>query len=77
VAWEAGQLVLFDDRITQHYAVDNYDGLPRRLNRVHRGRRHPVRAHGGQSYSIQGDAAHYSPVAGGQAAAAAGQRTFS
>ncbi|CAM5439711.1 hypothetical protein SALBM217S_07167 [Streptomyces griseoloalbus] len=26
--WSPNQLVLFDNRITQHYAVDNYDGLP-------------------------------------------------
>jgi len=32
--WSPNQLVLFDNRITQHYAIDNYDGLPRRLNRV-------------------------------------------
>jgi alpha-ketoglutarate-dependent taurine dioxygenase len=30
VSWEPGQLVLFDNRITQHYAVDNYDDAPRR-----------------------------------------------
>ena len=30
VAWEPGQLVLFDNRITQHYAIDNYDDAPRR-----------------------------------------------
>ena len=29
--WSANQLVVFDNRITQHYAIDNYDGLPRRL----------------------------------------------
>ena len=34
VNWEPNQLVLFDNRITQHYAPDNYDGQPRKLNRV-------------------------------------------
>ena len=34
VSWEPGQLVLFDNRITQHYAIGNYDDAPRRLNRV-------------------------------------------
>ena len=29
VNWEPNQVVLFDNRITQHYAPDNYDGLPR------------------------------------------------
>lgn len=28
VAWEPDQLVVFDNRITQHYAIDNYDRLP-------------------------------------------------
>ncbi|HCB60067.1 MAG TPA: taurine dioxygenase, partial [Arthrobacter bacterium] len=28
VNWEPDQLVLFDNRITQHYAPDNYDGQP-------------------------------------------------
>ena len=43
LAWQPDQLVLFDNRITQHYAIDNYDDLPRRLNRDHRGRRRPGR----------------------------------
>ena len=34
VAWEPDQLVIFDNRITQHYAIDNYDHLPRQLHRV-------------------------------------------
>jgi len=33
VSWEPGQLVLFDNRITQHYAIDNYDDLPRHRRR--------------------------------------------
>ena len=31
---EPNQLVLFDNRITQHYAPDNYDNQPRKLNRA-------------------------------------------
>ncbi|WP_370543572.1 TauD/TfdA dioxygenase family protein [Janibacter sp. YB324] len=34
VVWEPDQLVIFDHQITQRYAPDNYDGLPRRLERV-------------------------------------------
>jgi taurine dioxygenase len=60
--WEPGQLVLFDNRITQHYAVDNYDDLPRRLNRVTVAGDIPVGADGGTSYSLAGDASGYSPV---------------
>src|SRR6266568_9670793 len=61
--WSPGQLVLFDNRITQHYAIDNYDDLPRRLHRVTVAGDVPVGADGGRSYSIEGDAGHYSSVA--------------
>ncbi|MFE9405145.1 TauD/TfdA dioxygenase family protein [Streptomyces sp. NPDC006530] len=61
--WFPNQLVLFDNRITQHYAIDNYDGLPRRLNRVTVAGDVPVGIEGKQSYSIAGDASHYTTVA--------------
>ncbi|GAA4998308.1 TauD/TfdA dioxygenase family protein [Streptomyces siamensis] len=61
--WSPGQLVLFDNRITQHYAIDNYDGLPRRLHRVTVAGDVPVGIEGKESYSITGDASHYTPVA--------------
>ncbi|MFE6195410.1 TauD/TfdA dioxygenase family protein [Streptomyces sp. NPDC057838] len=61
--WSPDQLVLFDNRITQHYAVDNYDGLPRRLHRVTVAGDVPAGIEGKQSYVIEGDASHYTPVA--------------
>jgi alpha-ketoglutarate-dependent sulfate ester dioxygenase len=61
--WEPGQLLLFDNRITQHYAIDNYDDLPRRLNRVTVAGDIPVGVDGGTSYSLAGDSSGYSPVA--------------
>ncbi|MBQ0849032.1 TauD/TfdA dioxygenase family protein [Streptomyces sp. NPDC057621] len=61
--WSPNQLVLFDNRITQHYAIDNYDGLPRRLNRVTVAGDVPVGIEGKESHSIAGDASHYTPVA--------------
>ncbi|MET7593793.1 TauD/TfdA family dioxygenase [Streptomyces sp. NPDC005481] len=61
--WSPEQLVLFDNRITQHYAVDNYDGLPRRLHRVTVAGDVPVGVEGKESYSITGDASHYTPLA--------------
>ncbi|MFF7639204.1 TauD/TfdA family dioxygenase [Streptomyces canus] len=61
--WSENQLVLFDNRITQHYAVDNYDGLPRRLHRVTVAGDVPVGVEGKESYSIRGDASHYTAVA--------------
>lgn len=61
--WSENQLVLFDNRITQHYAVDNYDGAPRRLHRVTVAGDVPVGIEGKESYSVEGDASHYTPVA--------------
>jgi alpha-ketoglutarate-dependent taurine dioxygenase len=63
VAWEPNQLVLFDNRITQHYAIDNYDGLPRRLNRVTVAGDVPAGIDGTPSESLEGDASHYTSVA--------------
>ncbi|MEU6197404.1 TauD/TfdA family dioxygenase [Streptomyces sp. NPDC047061] len=61
--WSPNQLVLFDNRITQHYAVDNYDGRPRRLHRVTVAGDVPAGIEGKESYSIEGDASHYTSVA--------------
>jgi taurine dioxygenase len=61
--WSPNQLVLFDNRITQHYAIDNYDGLPRRLNRVTVAGDIPAGVDGTASHSLAGDASHYSAVA--------------
>ncbi|MFC9845174.1 TauD/TfdA dioxygenase family protein [Streptomyces sp. NPDC060223] len=60
--WSPNQLVLFDNRITQHYAIDNYDGQPRRLHRVTVAGDVPVGIEGKESYSIAGDASHYTSV---------------
>ncbi|GHF89678.1 TauD/TfdA dioxygenase family protein [Streptomyces thermodiastaticus] len=61
--WSENELVLFDNRITQHYAIDNYDDLPRRLHRVTVAGEVPVGADGKQSWAIEGDASHYTAVA--------------
>ena len=61
--WSPNELVLFDNRITQHYAVDNYDDLPRRLHRVTVAGDIPVGVDGTASSSIKGDASHYTTVA--------------
>ena len=67
--WEPGQLVLFDNRITQHYAIDNYDDLPRRLHRVTVAGDLPAGTDGNKSYSLKGDASHYTTVPAPRAAA--------
>ena len=60
VNWEPNQLVLFDNRITQHYAPDNYDGQPRKLNRVTVAGDIPVGVDGRHSTAIKGDSSSYS-----------------
>ena len=60
--WSPGQLVLFDNRITQHYAVDNYDDQPRRLHRVTVAGDVPVGVDGTSSRALEGDASHYTPA---------------
>ncbi|SHM90417.1 TauD/TfdA dioxygenase family protein [Actinacidiphila paucisporea] len=60
--WSPGQLLVFDNRITQHYAIDNYDDHPRRLNRVTVAGDVPVGVDGSRSRALVGDASHYSSV---------------
>ena len=61
-SWSPGQLLIFDNRSTQHYAVDNYDNLPRRLNRVTVAGDVPVSVDGRRSRQLAGDASHYTSV---------------
>jgi alpha-ketoglutarate-dependent taurine dioxygenase len=61
--WAPGDVVLWDNRITQHYAPDDYDDLPRRLERVTVAGDVPIGADGQHSYVVEGDASHYSPTA--------------
>jgi alpha-ketoglutarate-dependent taurine dioxygenase len=63
VNWEPNQLVLFDNLITQHYAPDNYDGQPRKLNRVTIAGDIPVGVDGKASQSLHGGSSTYSVVA--------------
>jgi len=64
VRWNPGDVVLFDNRITQHYAPADYDDLPRRLNRVTVAGDVPVGIDGHTSRIIEGDeASHYTPAA--------------
>ncbi|WP_328681147.1 TauD/TfdA family dioxygenase [Streptomyces sp. NBC_00322] len=61
--WAPGDLVLFDNRITQHYAPDDYGDLPRLLHRVTVAGDVPVGVDGTPSRVVEGDeAAHYTPA---------------
>ncbi|WP_433173762.1 TauD/TfdA dioxygenase family protein [Actinoallomurus sp. CA-150999] len=63
VQWNPGDLVVFDNRITQHYAPDDFGDQPRRLHRVTVAGDVPVGVDGGESYVIEGDEArHYTPA---------------
>ena len=63
--WSPGDLLIFDNQITQHYAPDDYDDLPRKLHRVTVAGDVPVGVDGRTSYLIEGDdAAHFTPAAG-------------
>ena len=61
-SWSPNQLLIFDNRITQHYAIDNYDDLPRRLNRVTVAGDVPVSVDGRRSRQLAGDPSHYSRI---------------
>jgi taurine dioxygenase len=61
-SWSPNQLLIFDNRITQHYAIDNYDDLPRRLNRVTVSGDVPTSVDGRRSRQLVGDASHYSRI---------------
>ncbi|BBZ33778.1 TauD/TfdA dioxygenase family protein [Mycolicibacterium confluentis] len=61
-SWEPGDVALWDNRATQHYAVADYDDQHRRLSRITLAGDIPVDIHGRRSRVIIGDASRYSPV---------------
>ncbi|POM25806.1 putative MT3514-like dioxygenase [Actinomadura rubteroloni] len=61
--WAPGDVIVFDNRTTQHYAADDYGDLPRLLHRVTVAGDVPAGVDGAASYLIEGDdAAHYTPA---------------
>lgn len=60
--WQLGDLAIWDNRATQHYAVSDYDDQFRRLSRVTLAGDIPVDVHGRPSRVIAGDATRYSAV---------------
>ncbi|MEP9383722.1 TauD/TfdA family dioxygenase [Nocardioides sp. KR10-350] len=61
--WRLGDLAIWDNQATQHYAVDDYDDQHRRLHRITLAGDVPVSVDGVRSTVRKGDASHYSPVA--------------
>lgn len=62
-SWRPGDLALWDNQATQHYAVDDYDDQHRRLHRITLAGDVPVSVDGVASSVRKGDASHYSPLA--------------
>lgn len=58
--WSPGDIAIWDNRSTQHYAVADYGDVPRRLHRVTVSGEIPVSVHGEHSVARQGDASAYS-----------------
>lgn len=62
-SWQPGDVAIWDNRSTQHYAVADYDDQPRRLHRITLAGDVPVSVDGVASTPRKGDASHFSPVA--------------
>jgi taurine dioxygenase len=62
-SWAPGDVTIWDNRATQHYAVADYDDQYRRLNRVTLAGDIPVDIHGQRSRVVVGDASQYSALA--------------
>lgn len=58
--WAPGDVAIWDNRATQHYAVDDYGDLGREVRRVTVGGETPVGVDGDRSVARQGDASSYS-----------------
>lgn len=63
--WQVGDVAFWDNRTTQHYAIYDYDGQPRRVQRVTIVGDLPVSVDGKHSRAIKGDSSAYlrKPVA--------------
>lgn len=60
--WRQGDLAMWDNRATQHYAVNDYGDIRRVVKRVTVAGAVPVGVDGQKSTPLRGDASAYSPV---------------
>ncbi|WP_052083121.1 TauD/TfdA dioxygenase family protein, partial [Rhodococcoides fascians] len=58
--WSLGDVAIWDNRATQHYAVADWDDQYRRLERITLAGDVPVHPNGQKSRVVAGDAEHYS-----------------
>jgi alpha-ketoglutarate-dependent taurine dioxygenase len=61
-SWRHGDIAIWDNRATQHYAVDDYGSHPRLMHRITLAGEVPVSIGGVRSTSRKGDASHYSDL---------------
>ena len=61
--WAPGDIAMWDNHMTQHYAVDDYDDQPRLLHRIMLAGSVPISADGRRSRPVKGDASSFSATA--------------
>jgi len=61
-SWRDGDVAIWDNRATQHYAVADYDDQPRLMHRVTVAGPVPVGIGGDRSFARKGDASFYSSL---------------
>jgi len=60
--WEAGDVAMWDNRATQHYAVADFDAQPREMRRITVAGDVPVSLDGRRSVVRSGNADHFSSI---------------
>jgi alpha-ketoglutarate-dependent sulfate ester dioxygenase len=57
--WSPGDVAMWDNRASQHYAIDDYGDLPRKMHRITIAGDRAVSVTGETSRAIAGDSAAY------------------
>ncbi|HWC80337.1 MAG TPA: TauD/TfdA family dioxygenase [Pseudonocardiaceae bacterium] len=60
--WAPGDLAVWDNQATQHYAIDDYADLPRRMHRVTVAGDVPAGVDGQRSSAVKGESSAYIPA---------------